>query len=97
MPYAFVQDVPADEAIYRRIKELLPSATPTGLVTHIAVKREGGLRYIDVWESKQAWDTFRDEHLEPVVGKVLGDIGIPHTHDNVSFEDLDVIDVWLGS
>ena len=35
MPYAFVQDVPADETIYRRIKELLPTETPAGLVTHI--------------------------------------------------------------
>jgi hypothetical protein len=98
MPYAFVQDVPADETIYRRIRELLPSGTPAGLVTHIAAKRDGGgLRYIDVWKSKDAWDAFRDEHLEPVVDKVLGDLGLPHTHDDVAFEDLAVIDVWLGA
>jgi len=97
MPYAFIQDVPADENIYGRIRELLPTETPTGLITHIAVKRDGGLRYIDVWETEAAWQAFRDDHLEPVVEKVLAGIGIPHSHADVSFEMLDVIDVWSGA
>jgi hypothetical protein len=96
MPYGFIQDVPADENMYRQITELLPTDAP-GLVAHIAVKRDGGLRYIDVWETKEAWDAFRDAHVEPAVEKVLAGYGIPHTHDDVSIEDIDVVDVWLGS
>ena len=96
MPYAFIQDVPADEAIYRQIRDLLPADAPTGLITHLAVKREGGLRYVDVWASESDWERFRDDHLEPAVGKVLGELGIPHIHDNVAFESIDVIDVWRG-
>jgi hypothetical protein len=95
MAYAFIQDVPADENIYGQIKELLP-ATALGLVAHIAIKRDGGLRYIDVWESEAAWDHFREEQLEPAVGKVLAGYGIPHTHDAVTITPIDVIDVWLG-
>ena len=95
MPYAFIQDVPADENIYGQIKELLPE-TAEGLVAHIAIKRDGGLRYLDVWETEAAWDTFREELLEPAVEKVLAGFGLPHTHDAVTITPIDVIDVWLG-
>ncbi len=96
MPFAFVQDVPANEAMYAQIKELLPAGAPAGLVVHLAVKREGGLRYIDVWETEAQWDTFRHEHVEPAVEKVLAGYGIPHTHDDVAFDPLELVDVWLG-
>jgi hypothetical protein len=96
MPYAFIQDVPADENVYRQIRELLPTESPAGLIAHIAVKHDAGLRYIDVWETESAWEDFRTAHLEPVVEKVLAGFGIPHTHDGARFEMLDVIDVWRG-
>src|SRR5437016_14203509 len=96
MPYAFIQDVPADEAIYRQIRELLPPDAPAGLITHLAVKREGGLRYIDVWESESDWERFRVAHVEPAVGKVLAGLGIPHIHDDVVVHELDVVDLWRG-
>jgi hypothetical protein len=95
MTYAFVHDVPADENIYAQIKELLPENAP-GLIAHIAMKREGGLRYVDVWETEAQWETFRADHVEPAVGKVLAGYGIPHTHDDVSLQPVDVVDVWLG-
>ena len=96
MPYAFIQDVPADEAIYRQILELLPAGTPAGLITHLAVKHEGGLRYIDVWETQADWDRFHHGPLQPAVDKVLDGLGIPHSHEDVMVEELDVIDVWRG-
>jgi hypothetical protein len=95
MPYAFVQDVPADENIYAQVKELLP-AHPPGLVAHIALKCDGGLRYVDVWDTQESWDRFRADHVEPAVEKVLAGFGIPHTHDDVTIEPIDVVDVWLG-
>jgi hypothetical protein len=97
MPYSFMQDVPANEDIYRQIKELLPAEPPRGLIAHIAMTRDGGLRYVDVWESESAWERFRDDDLEPAVGKVLARFGIPHTHDSVQFEMIDVIDVWQST
>ena len=52
MTFAFTQDVPIDATFYGRIAEGLGDAPPEGLVVHLAVERpEGGLRYIDVWES----------------------------------------------
>jgi hypothetical protein len=53
MSFAFTQDVPIDAAFYGRITAGLGDATPDGLVVHLAVERaEGGLRYLDVWESR---------------------------------------------
>src|SRR5579885_3916277 len=73
--YAFTQDVPIDAAFYRRIKEGLGTEAPTGLISHVAVERpEGGLRYIDVWESEADWDRFAEERLHPVVHPLLGEI-----------------------
>jgi hypothetical protein len=75
MLYAFTQDVPIDAAFYRRITERVGDEPPKGLIAHIAIERsEGGLRYIDVWESEKDWDTFAEERLHPVVHSLLGEI-----------------------
>jgi hypothetical protein len=95
--YGFIQDVPADEAMYRQIAELLPTAPPAGLVAHIVLRREGGLRYVDVWETQGDWERFRVECVEPAVEKVLAGYGIPHDHSLVHTEETDVVDVWLGA
>ena len=96
MPYCFIQDVAADEEIYRQVMDLVPNEPPAGLITHVAAKRDGGLRYVDVWESEADWERFRDAHIEPAVTKVLAGFGIEHTHDGVTIEELDVIHVWRG-
>jgi hypothetical protein len=95
MPYAFVQDVPANEEIYEKIRALLPTDAP-GLIAHVAIKRAEGLRYVDVWDSEADWERFRIEHAEPAVDQVLASYGIPHDHSLVRTEVIDVIDVWCG-
>ena len=95
MPYAFVQDVPANQEMYDKVRALLPAEAP-GLIAHVAIVRENGLRYIDVWESEVAWDRFRDEHVEPAVTTVLASYGLPHDHSQVTLEPVDLVDVWLG-
>jgi hypothetical protein len=75
MMFAFTQDVPIDAAFYGRISAGLGDAPPEGLVVHLAVERpEGGLRYIDVWESQEHWDRFVEERLHPVVHGLLGEV-----------------------
>ena len=96
MPYGFIQDVPADRKMYEQIKALLPTEPPTGMVAHLVLEREGGLRYIDVWESEADWERFRVEQVEPAVGQVLASYGIPHTHDDVRVEQIQVVDTWLA-
>jgi hypothetical protein len=42
---------------------------------HLAIERpEGGLRYLDVWETQQDCDRFTDERLHPVVHELLREI-----------------------
>lgn len=73
--YAFTQDVPIDHATYRRIVDGLGDEPPKGLISHLAVELEqGGLRYIDVWESEADWDRFVDERLHPVVHPLLAEV-----------------------
>ncbi|MGZ4673725.1 MAG: hypothetical protein ACXWBO_00815 [Ilumatobacteraceae bacterium] len=96
MTYAFIQDVPANAEIYAMIRAKLGSTTPAGLITHVVITRDAGLRYVDVWETEDAWIQFRDEQVEPAVTEVLAGFGIPHDHSMVATEQVEVIDVWLG-
>jgi hypothetical protein len=75
MTYAFTQDVPIDAAFYARIVEQLGSELPEGLIMHLALERpEGGLRYVDVWESEEHCDRFTEDRLHPVVHGLLSEI-----------------------
>lgn len=97
MSYAFVQDVPVTEDLYRQIKSRLGEEAPAGLVAHVVIKRDRGLRYVDVWETQADWDRFRSEQVDPAVGAVLAGAGIPRDQSLVHFRDVEVIDTWLGT
>lgn len=95
MTYAFTQDVPIDAAFYRRIKEGLGDEAPKGLVVHLTVERpEGGLRYIDVWESQDDFHRFVEERLHPVVHGVLKEIFGDALPPEPAQIPLPVVDVW---
>jgi hypothetical protein len=95
MTYAFTQDVPIDSTFYQRIVAGLGDEPPKGLITHIAVERpEGGLRYIDVWESEEECGRFAEERLHPVVHGLLSEIfgdQLPAEPERIP---LSVIHVW---
>ena len=65
MTYAFIQDVPANEEMYAEIRARLADRGPGGLIAHVVIEREAGLRYVDVWETEADWDRFRDERSSP--------------------------------
>jgi len=94
--YGFVQDVPANEEMYGQIKARLGDQPPKGLVAHVVLTRDGGLRYVDVWETQADWERFRDEEVEPAVDAVLSAIGLPHDHSLVHTEEVTIVDAWLG-
>jgi hypothetical protein len=93
--YAFVQDVPIDAEFYRRIVEGLGDETPDGLISHLAYELpDGGLRYVDVWESEAHWDRFAEARLHPVVHPLLKGIfgeGLPPEPPRIT---LAAIDHW---
>jgi hypothetical protein len=100
MTYAFVQDVPANAEMYAeieaRIRASIPSDPPAGMLTHVVIEQEVGLRYVDVWASFEDWERFRVEHVEPCVSEVLQEYGLPHDHDQVSVTEVTVLSTWLG-
>jgi hypothetical protein len=70
--YAFVQDVPITEELYAKIRKALGDEPLDGQLVHVVLERENGhLRYVDVWESKEACDAAFEKRIHPVVFKVF--------------------------
>jgi hypothetical protein len=93
MTYAFTYDVPITTEIYARIKEGLGPERPPGLIAHLTLQVENGLRYIDVWQSKDDFELFAESRLHPVVHPILeGMLGF--VPPEPSHTMLDVVDVW---
>jgi hypothetical protein len=93
MTYAFTYDVPITTEIYARIKEGLGPQRPPGLIAHLTLQIENGLRYIDVWQSKDDFEDFAESRLHPVVHPILeGMLGF--VPPEPSHTMLDVVDVW---
>src|SRR5665213_2483695 len=91
MVYAFMQDVPIDEAGYRRVMQSLGSEPIPGSLLHLCVRRaDGGLRYIDVWESEEACTRAFDDRIHRAVDAAFGGAR-PDNEPEVQV--LDVIDV----
>jgi hypothetical protein len=96
MTYAFTQDVPIDAAFYRRVRDGLGDEPSEGFIAHLAVERpEGGLRYIDVWESEQDWDRFAEERLHPVVHGLLREVFGDQLPPEPDRTPMAVVDVWI--
>lgn len=73
MVYAYTQDVPIDLATYESVIALLGPEPLDGCLVHLCVRRpDGGLRYIDVWESMDKCSTAFDTRIHPAVDAALG-------------------------
>ena len=97
MSYAFSYQVPASEQMYRQVKQAIGEEQPEGLVVHLVVQVDGGLRHTEVWDSKEDWDHFHEARVEPAVHRVLKAAGFTQMPPDPAVEELALIDVWLGS
>ena len=95
--YSFMQDVPSNPEMYGKLRAALGPETPPGLVVHLALETDSGLRYVDVWEDEQAWTTFRDTRLLPTLHDVLKSYGIEADPAQAVREPITVIDAWLAT
>jgi hypothetical protein len=91
--YAYTYEVPISAEIYARIKQGLGPERPPGLIAHLAWNTEGGLRYVDVWESKDDHDAFTENRLHPVVHHVLQDM-LGFVPPEPARTVLDLVDAW---
>jgi len=90
MVYAFTQDVPIDEATYARITQALGDEPMDGLLVHLCVRRpDGGLRYIDVWESEQQCARAFEQRIHPAVDATFGGARPPVEPTTVPLEVID--------
>lgn len=93
--FAYTQDVPIDPAFYRRIIDGLGPEPPEGLICHMAVVRpEGGLRYIDLWETESQCERFVEERLHPVVHGLLHELFGDQLPPEPARTPLDVVHSW---
>lgn len=73
MVYAYIQDVPIDEDRYRTIIDAIGPERLEGQLLHLAVRQpDGGLRYIDVWESEEHCSRAFEERIHPAVNSAFG-------------------------
>jgi hypothetical protein len=91
--YAFTYDVPIGPEVYARIKDGLGPDRPPGLIVHLAWHTDSGLRYLDVWRSKEDHEAFAENRLHPVVHPILREkLGfVPPEPPQTTLE---LVDVW---
>ncbi len=73
MVYAYIQDIPIGEDLYRRIIDRIGPDPLPGSLLHLCIREPGGgLRYIDVWESEQACARAFEDRIHPAVDAAFG-------------------------
>jgi hypothetical protein len=93
LSYAFTYEIPITPDIYRRVREGVGDDRPKGLITHLAYRTDNGLRYLDVWHSKEDFDAFQADRLRPVVTSVMTD-ALGFVPPDPEFTMIDLVDVW---
>ncbi|MGA8521989.1 MAG: hypothetical protein WB807_02925 [Candidatus Dormiibacterota bacterium] len=94
--YAFTQDLPITTAIYERIMEGVGAEPPAGCLVHAVARIDGGLRYIDIWESRAACDLFLEERVHPVLQAAFSAAGAKLPPEPARYE-LELVDCSLFS
>ena len=91
MVHAFTQDVPIDAEFYGRISDALGDEPMDGLLMHLCVRNpDGGLRYIDVWETDEQCARAFEERVHPAVDAAFGGARPPVEPTTVP---LDVVEI----
>jgi hypothetical protein len=73
MVYAYIQDVPIGEDLYRRIIDEIGPEPMAGSLLHLCIRQpDGRLRYIDVWASEEACARAFDDRIHPAVDAAFG-------------------------
>jgi hypothetical protein len=76
MPTTVLTELPAEAAqMYDGLNQeigISQGNTPTGLIHHFATTTGTGFVIFEVWETKEQFDRFSKERLEPAIDKVSG-------------------------
>src|SRR3954463_8214206 len=89
MTYAFVTDVPAPIEFYDALHAEIVRRTvgePEGLLVHLGRETRGGFQIIEVWESKELFERYNAEVIEPAVVHLSGEQAPERAPETVEFE-----------
>jgi hypothetical protein len=78
MSVLLTQDIPLSrEALEAVTTEMgVRLKPPDGLIVHLLTETPEGVHVMDLWESTEQYEQFRDARLNPAIGKVMADRGI---------------------
>jgi hypothetical protein len=94
MLYAVTYDTLGNRGMYAAVQAAMGADVPDGLVAHLVVAIPDGLRHTSIWASREAWERFRSERVEPAVRQVLARAGIPANTEPPVEDELDLVDLW---
>jgi hypothetical protein len=77
--YAFVQDVAVTWEQYERVAAPTVEPVPDGLILRVAGPTDDGVRIIDIWQTKEAWERFQVERLAPALAALGGPAAVEAT------------------
>jgi hypothetical protein len=93
--FAYTQDVPIGLDTYGRIVDAIGPEPLAGQIVHLVVEKEDGtLQYIDVWESREAFDAAMNERIHAAVDAAFG--GARPAQEPTS-TPLAVVEVWCNA
>ena len=72
MAWGFISELPVSRDEYDRIDAEIGD-DPEGLILHTASEKNGKMRIIDVWESKDAYERFESDVLMPAMSRLGGE------------------------
>ncbi len=91
--YAFTQDVPISKKMYEQLRAQL-GERPDGMLLHLVIELEKGLRYLDVWESEEQCNRFIEERVNPALERMLAAAGITAPRGEAPRVPISVLDLW---
>ena len=96
MAYALYYDAPGNpERSARRSGDRRQSRCCAYFVQMVTAN-DVGLRHLDVWQTREQWEEFRDQHVRPAVAAVLERLGIAAPAEVFHEEHvLDLIDLTV--
>jgi hypothetical protein len=78
MTVLLTMDIPAGKADLEAVSAEMGvhQNPPDGLILHLFTETPQGTHVVDVWESAEHFERFRDGQLMPAMGKVMSERGI---------------------
>ena len=89
MAFVVMSRPPSREMYEKVAKAAMQGGPAAGLIVHTASEVDGGVRVVDVWESKEDAERFERDVLMPAIEAALG--GPPPPSMAEKFETFDVV------